>query len=49
MGHRLIGCRTGRLCACGAQAKDGAETCEKCVSRARWSRRKQRRAERDSQ
>ena len=38
-----------RLCACGAQARDGADACDKCVSRARWSRRKQRRAERDSQ
>ena len=44
MRHRVIGCRVAVMCACGALAKDGAETCEKCVSRARWSRRKARRA-----
>jgi hypothetical protein len=44
---RLIGCRCGTLCACGAQARDGADTCEKCMSRARWLRRKARRILRD--
>jgi len=44
MRHRLIGCRTGPMCACGALAKDGSDTCVKCASRARWSRRKARRA-----
>jgi hypothetical protein len=44
MRHRLIGCRTGPMCACGALAKDGGDACEKCVSRSRWLRRKARRA-----
>jgi hypothetical protein len=44
MTHRLTGCRTGPMCACGAQAKDGADACEKCISRSRWLRRKARRA-----
>jgi hypothetical protein len=43
MRNRLIGCRVGRMCGCGALARDGADACEKCVSRARWSRRKARR------
>jgi hypothetical protein len=47
MRYRLIGCRTGRMCPCGALARDGADTCEKCISRARWSRRKVRRAFRE--
>jgi hypothetical protein len=47
MRYRLIGCRAGQMCPCGALAKDGADTCEKCVSRARWSRRKARRGFRD--
>jgi hypothetical protein len=42
--YRLVGCRVGRMCACGALARDGADTCEKCISRARWSRHKARRA-----
>jgi hypothetical protein len=41
--NRLIICRPGLLCACGALAKDGADACEKCFSRARWARRKARR------
>jgi hypothetical protein len=41
---RLIGCRVCVMCACGALAKDGADICEKCISRARWSRRKAQRA-----
>lgn len=40
MRHRLAGCRNGRMCACGALAKDGADACEKCISRFRWRRRK---------
>jgi len=44
MRYRLIGCRAGRTCPCGALAKDGADTCEKCARRARWSRRKEDRA-----
>jgi hypothetical protein len=40
---RLTGCRLAAVCACGALAKDGSDTCEKCISRARWSRRKARR------
>jgi hypothetical protein len=47
MRYRLIGCRTGQMCACGALAKDGADTCEKCIWRSRWSRRKARRWSRD--
>jgi hypothetical protein len=42
--YRLIGCRVGRTCPCGAMARDGADACEKCVSRSRWTRRKARRA-----
>ncbi len=41
MGRKLTGCRSGRKCACGALAADGASTCEKCRFRARWLRRKQ--------
>jgi hypothetical protein len=44
MRHHLDGCRAGRRCPCGARAKDGTDHCPKCVSRARWSRRKARRA-----
>jgi hypothetical protein len=44
MRYRLIGCRSGRMCACGALARDGADSCQKCASRARWSRRKAWRA-----
>jgi hypothetical protein len=44
----LPGCRPGRMCACGALARDGALACVKCVSRDRWSRRKARRGFRDS-
>ena len=44
MRYRLNGCRAGVRCACGAQARDGGPSCVKCVSRARWSRRKARRA-----
>lgn len=43
MRYRLIGCRVAAVCACGALAKDGTDICEKCVSRARWSRRKAQR------
>jgi len=41
---RLDGCRPGPLCACAVLVRDGAEPCAKCVRRARWSRRKARRA-----
>jgi hypothetical protein len=44
MRDRLEGCRTGRQCPCGALARDGTDACRKCASRARWSRRKARRA-----
>jgi hypothetical protein len=40
MGRMLNGCRSGRKCACGALAADGADKCEKCGFRARWMRRK---------
>jgi hypothetical protein len=40
MRYRLSGCRAGARCACGALARDGAPRCAKCISRARWSRRK---------
>jgi hypothetical protein len=40
MGHELHGCRTGRLCACGALPADDAGACEKCRFRVRWLRRK---------
>ena len=43
MGHKLTGCRSGSMCACGAQAMDGSGACEKCRYRARWLRRKARR------
>ena len=43
MGRQLNGCRSGPMCACGALAKDGTDTCEKCRFRARWLRRKMRR------
>ncbi len=49
MRQRPIGCRSDQMCACGAMARDGSDACEKCISRARWSRRKQQRAQRDSQ
>lgn len=42
MGHKLTGCRNGRMCPCGALALAGAEWCEKCRFRARWRRRKMR-------
>ena len=35
MGHQVTGCRSGPMCACGALAKDGTDTCEKCLFRAR--------------
>jgi hypothetical protein len=41
--YALIGCRLGPACACGALTRDGAQTCAKCASRHRWSRRKARR------
>jgi hypothetical protein len=42
--NRFIICQTGSfMCACGALARDGADACEKCISRARWARRKARR------
>jgi len=44
MRYRLTGCRTGPMCACGALTTDGTDACEKCISRARWSRHKARRA-----
>lgn len=44
MRNSLGGCRAGIQCACGALAKDGAPRCGKCISRARWSRRKAHRA-----
>jgi hypothetical protein len=44
MRNRLGGCRAGVRCACGALARDGGPRCVKCVSRARWSRRKAYRA-----
>ena len=47
--NRLIICQTGSVCACGALARDGATACDKCVSRARWARRKARRTFRQSQ
>jgi hypothetical protein len=43
-GYRLIGCRSGSMCPCGARTRDGTGTCAKCNSRARWERRKTRRA-----
>jgi hypothetical protein len=43
MSHGLNGCRSGPMCACGAQATDGSGACEKCRYRARWLRRKMRR------
>jgi hypothetical protein len=42
--HRITGCLTGPQCTCGAQANNGENSCEKCRSRARWARRKARRA-----
>lgn len=43
--NRCSICKTGSsVCACGALARDGADACDKCVSRARWARRKARRA-----
>lgn len=46
--NRLIICQTGSVCACGALTRDGDPACEKCVSRARWARRKARRTFRQS-
>lgn len=40
----MSGCRAGRMCPCGARARDGRDACEKCAARARWERRKARRA-----
>ena len=40
MRHHLTGCRIGPACACGALARDGADSCEKCISRHRWLRHK---------
>jgi hypothetical protein len=48
MRSALPGCRVGRICACGALAKDGSDACVKCISRGRWSRRKARRGFMDS-
>jgi hypothetical protein len=48
MRSRLPGCRHGRLCPCGALARDGYPACVKCISRDRWSRRKADRGYRDS-
>jgi hypothetical protein len=42
--RELTGCRSGPMCACGAQATDGGDRCEKCRFRARWLRRKMRRS-----
>ncbi len=44
MSSPLRGCRAGRTCPCGSRASDGRDTCEKCCARARWERRKSRRA-----
>ena len=44
LNDRVNGCLTGVQCACGARAADNGEACVKCVSRARWTRRKARRA-----
>lgn len=41
---RMNGCLNGSQCACGALAAENGEACVKCVSRARWARRKARRA-----
>lgn len=41
--NRITGCLTGAQCVCGALANNGADACEKCVSRARYARRKTRR------
>jgi hypothetical protein len=43
LNNRLNGCLTGSQCACGARAADNGDACVKCVSRARWERRKGRR------
>jgi hypothetical protein len=43
LNNRIHGCLTGIQCACGARAADNGEACQKCVSRARWVRRKARR------
>ena len=43
MAYQLEGCRSGRRCPCGALARDGSVTCQKCAARARWTRRKTRR------
>lgn len=48
LGSCLDGCRPGPLCPCAALARDGTEPCPKCARRARWSRRKARRAFRDA-
>jgi hypothetical protein len=47
LAFRLTGCHTGLICACGALARDGGDRCVKCAARARWSRRKARRAYED--
>ena len=44
MRRELTGCRSGPMCACGAQATDGGDRCQKCRFRARWLRRKMRRS-----
>ena len=49
MRSRLNGSRAGPLCPCSALARDGTDACEKCARRARWSRRKARRAFTDDQ
>ena len=40
--NRINGCLTGSQCACGALAAENGDACVKCVSRARWARRKAR-------
>ena len=40
MGRKLNGCRNGRQCTCGALTAGSGSTCEKCMFRARWLRRK---------
>jgi hypothetical protein len=41
---RPDGCRLGPVCACAFTARDGSDPCVKCARRARWLRRKARRA-----
>jgi len=38
--NRITGCLTGAQCVCGARAAENGDACEKCVSRARWARRR---------